>query len=628
MKTKLPKRLMMACLIISPFFSMAQKTFVPSDVSAKATLNFKEVAKNQANPETTTFMNPVVLQKLNQRNKLSQAFLKSPLLPKNKGAMKNIDLPETNGMFDDGSNGLAAPLKSPNPIIAFKGSKEARGNIYPPDPSGAVGPTYIMHTNNQEYVIADKSGATVLSMKVDTFWNGFTTYFAIAYPHVVYDSILSHFYISTLGVNTTTGDYSIMFGASSTSDPTGNWALYALDLGPSFIQDAPQMGYSKRWFTFTTMQYDTATYDFASSKVFLMSVAQMAGGTLSSLYSVVDSNFFSISPVETQDNNINNHYLVSNLGSDLDTGYLYLLHIGGPLAAPTYNYDGYITNATPWSFTPVYGSQNGTTDQIWLGNTKLTNAVYRKGKVWTSHTVYLPAASPTRAAAQWWSFSASTLAVSQFGRVEDNSNAKMYAFPSIAVNSQESMLLGYNEFSSTTYPSAAYAYHDASDAANTLRKSKTYKKGKATYFDGGSSGLTYNWGNYTSTSVDPSDGSFWTVQEYAEKPADKWGTWWANVKLVGPFAPEQTQVKEEVAVIQITPNPAKGYANLSWNADKAAAVKIQISNTQGVALITKQVNAQKGLNKLQVNINNLIAGVYTVTLFDGVHTRKAQLMVR
>ncbi len=625
MKTKLPKRFMIACLIISPLFTMAQKAFTPSEVSAKTNLNFKEKAKNQVMTETSNFMNPVFLQKLNQRGKLSQAFVKSPLLPKSNGRINNAELPEDN-VFSNGSEDKVP--KSPNPFAAFKGSKEAKGNIYPPDPGGAAGPSYIMHTNNQEYVISDKTGATVLAMPVDTFWNGFSTYFAFGYPHVVYDSVLSHFYITTLGINTTSGNYSMMFGASATSDPTGNWALYALDMGPAFIQDAPQMGYSKRWFTFTSMQFDTATFAFASTKVFLMSVAQMAAGTLSSLYSVEDSNFFSISPVETQDNNVNNHYLVSNLGSDTDSGYLYLLHIGGPLAAPTYNYDGYVTNARPWSTTPVYGSQNGTTDQIWLGNTKLTNAVYRKGKIWTSHTVYLPANTPTRAAAQWWSFSASTRAVSQFGRVDDNSNANMYAFPSIAVNADESMLLGYNVFSSTTYPSAAYSYHDYTDAANSLRKSKTYKKGKAAYFDGGSSGLTYFWGNYTSACVDPADGSFWTVQEYAEKPANKWGTWWANVKLLPSFAPEETPEKAELAEVHITPNPAKGLANISWNADKATNVKIQISNTQGVVLITKQVAAQEGINKLQLNIGNLVTGMYNVTIFDGTTTRKAQLMVR
>lgn len=626
MKTRLPKRLMITCLIISPFFAMAQQQLTPSNVTSKRTLNFKEATKNQANLEAATEINPFVMKKLNERNKLSQVFVNSPLLPKSKSTGLHADMPIGNSFSNNGNDDKI--LKSPNPLLAFKGSKEGRGKIYPPDPSGAAGPNYVMHTNNQEYVISDKSGGLVLSLPVDSFWSGFSTSFAIAYPHVQYDAQLSHFYISTLGVNTSTGDYTVMFGASATSDPTGNWSLYSLDLGPLYIQDAPQMGYSKRWFTFTTNQYDTSSFSFVSSHVTLMNIAQMAAGTLSSVFSLDDVNFSSMNPVETQDLNINNHFLVSNMGSSADTGYLYMVHIGGTPTAPTYTYDGYITNATPWSSSPVYGSQNGTSNQIWLGNTKLTNAVYKNGHIFTSQTVYLPAAAPTRAAAQFWDFTVSTRLVNQLGRVEDNNNVNMYAFPSIAVNSNNDILLGYNAFSSTTYPSAAYSYRNGADVPSSLRKSKTYKKGKASYFEGGSAGLTYYWGDYTSTSVDPTDGSFWTVQEYSEKPVDKWGTWWAHVDDVAFALENDGQKTDEVSVVSISPNPAKGFANISWNEGKASSVKVQISNAQGVVLITKQVNTQKGMNSLQMNISNLVTGFYSVTIYNGTDVKKAQLMVR
>ncbi|MBS1731416.1 MAG: T9SS type A sorting domain-containing protein [Bacteroidetes bacterium] len=628
MKTRLPKRLMITCLIISPFFVMAQKQFSSSPLPVKKVLNFKAASLKQvANVSTEDVgTNPLVLNKINLMKNLSKSFFTSPLLPKSKTSGNVKDLPIANSFANNGSDDKIA--KSPKPLLSFQGSKENKSKIYPPDPSGAVGPSYVMHTNNQEYVISDKTGTNVLTLPVDSFWNGYAgSVYAIGYPHVEYDAQLSHFYISTLGV-TTTGDYSLMFGASVTNDPTGNWNLYALSLGSEFIQDAPQMGYSKRWFTMSTMQYDTATFNFNSSGVYLMSVAQMANGTLSSVYSLDDNNFFSISPVETQDLNINNHYLVTNIGSSVDTGYLYVAYIGGSLIAPTYNYVNYVTKASPWSTTPVYGSQNGTSDQIYLGNTKLRGAVYKNGHIFTSHTVYLPATTPTRAAAQYWDFTVSSLAVNQLGRVEDNNNVNMYGFPSLAVNANNDILLSYNVFSATTYPSAAYSYRNGADAANSLRKSNTYKKGRATYFEGGNAGLTYYWGSYTSTSVDPSDASFWTVQEYAEKPVNKWGTWWAHVDDVA-FAPENTGTKDETAsVINISPNPAKGLANISWNEDNAASIKIQICNAQGLVLITQQVQGQEGMNTLQLNISHLVTGYYSVMIYNGKDVKKSQLMVR
>ena len=607
---------------------MAQNQLVPSKVASKTSINFKTLSlRQQANPVAATEVNPFITNKFNQQSKLSRVFVNSPLLPKSKTVGNNEDLPVANSFSN---NGIADKIaKSPAPLLAFKGSKEDRNKLYPPDPSGAVGPDYVMHANNQEYVISDKSGNLVLSLPVDSFWSGFAgSAVAFAYPHVEYDANLGHYYISSLGGSLSTGDYVELFGASVTNDPTGAWNLYAIDLGGLRIHDAPQMGYSARWFTFTTMEYDTSTFAFVASKVYLMSVAQMAAGTLSSVFSVEDVNFFSMSPVETQDAAINNHYLVSNLGTDADSGYLYVVHIAGTLAAPTYNYDGYVTKASPWSPTPVYGSQLGTSDQIWLGNTKLTGAVLRNSHIFTSHTVYLPAAAPTRAAAQYWDFTVASRVVNQLGRVEDNANVNMYAFPSIAVNSHNDILLGYNTFSSLIYPSAAYSYRNGTDAASTLRKSKTYKKGRASYFEGGSAGLTYYWGDYTSTSVDPTDGSFWTVQEYAEKPASKWGTWWAHVDDVA-FAPEnEGQKADQVSIVNISPNPAKGFANISWNEDKESSVKVQISNAQGVVLITKQVNTQKGMNSLQMNIGNLVTGFYSVTIYNGTDVKKAQLMVR
>ncbi|MEO8116830.1 MAG: hypothetical protein ABI653_04220, partial [Bacteroidota bacterium] len=371
MKTRLLKRSMITCLIISPFFTMAQQQLVPSKVAAKTSINFKTVSlRQQATTEVGTEINPIVANKMKQLANLPRTFVNSPLLPKSKSTGSNVDLPVANSFSNNGNDDKIA--KSPAPLLAFKGSKEGRTPIYPPDPSGAVGPTYVMHTNNQEYVISDKSGSLVLSLPVDTFWNGFAgSAVAIGYPHIEYDANLGHYYISSLGGSLSTGDYVELFGASVTNDPTGAWNLYAIDLGGLRIHDAPQMGYSSRWFTFTTMEYDSSTFAFVASKVYLMSVAQMTAGTLSSVFSVEDVNFFSMSPVETQDASIANHYLVSNLGTDADSGYLYVVHIAGTLAAPTYNYDGYVTKASPWSTTPVYGSQNGTSDQIWLGNTKL-----------------------------------------------------------------------------------------------------------------------------------------------------------------------------------------------------------------------------------------------------------------
>jgi hypothetical protein len=237
---------------------------------------------------------------------------------------------------------------------------------------------------------------------------------------------------------------------------------------------------------------------------------------------------------------------------------------------------------------------------------------------------------PKTSAIQWWEINATTLNPTQVGRVVNNPGNIKYGYPSIAVNKHNDVLLGYNQFTATTYPSAAYSYRNGTDPANSIRKTRVYKKGKAAYFDGGTDTVTYYWGSYSSTSVDPSDSTFWTVQEYAESPANKWGTWWAHVGHVSfaglASAPVQVTA-QNISSILISPNPANSVATINWSEANSAMVKIQVSNNQGNVLLMKEYSAQKGSNKISLNISNLISGVYSVNIFNGVDVKKAQLVV-
>jgi hypothetical protein len=42
------------------------------------------------------------------------------------------------------------------------------------------------------------------------------------------------------------------------------------------------------------------------------------------------------------------------------------------------------------------------------------------------------------------------------------------------------------------------------------------------------------WGDYSATVVDPDDISFWTVQQYAQRPSDgpRWGVWWGHLPIL------------------------------------------------------------------------------------------------
>jgi uncharacterized repeat protein (TIGR01451 family) len=175
-----------------------------------------------------------------------------------------------------------------------------------------------------------------------------------------------------------------------------------------------------------------------------------------------------------------------------------------------------------------FAPQLGSPSRIFIGDARIQNVVYRNGLLWTAHHVFLPTNGPTRSAVQWWCATPGGT-VFQHGRVDDGS--RFYAYPSIAVNQYDDMVLGYSRFAGNQYPSANYAFHGYQDTPGRLSADTVLKAGEAKFAvaDGGD----VLWGDWSAAVVDPvNDTDLWTLQEYAAAPVggiDRWGTWWGRI---------------------------------------------------------------------------------------------------
>ena len=100
--------------------------------------------------------------------------------------------------------------------------------------------------------------------------------------------------------------------------------------------------------------------------------------------------------------------------------------------------------------------------------------------------------------------------------------------PSIAVDQSGNTAIGYASSNTNLFPGIRYAGRLAADPPSDLGQ------GEAIMFTGTGSqtGTNGRWGDYSYTSIDPSDGmSFWTVGEYyANTSAFNWHT------RIGKFA--------------------------------------------------------------------------------------------
>ena len=62
--------------------------------------------------------------------------------------------------------------------------------------------------------------------------------------------------------------------------------------------------------------------------------------------------------------------------------------------------------------------------------------------------------------------------------------------------------------------------------------------------------------------------------------------------------------------VNLYPNPASNSASIEVSLNEASALDINIINSVGQVLMTKQVNAASGLNKVSLDINSLSSGMY------------------
>jgi len=108
--------------------------------------------------------------------------------------------------------------------------------------------------------------------------------------------------------------------------------------------------------------------------------------------------------------------------------------------------------------------------------------------------------------------------VYQQGTYAPDSNYRW--MPSLAVNANGSMAVGYSVSSSNMYPAIRYAGRLASDSPGTLGQTE------ASLIEGtGSQSGGYNrWGDYSSMSVDPDGCTFWFTTEYYETTGSNWQT--------------------------------------------------------------------------------------------------------
>jgi hypothetical protein len=192
---------------------------------------------------------------------------------------------------------------------------------------------------------------------------------------------------------------------------------------------------------------------------------------------------------------------------------------------------------------PMPAPALGSTNPLSTVDDRVFNAVLRNGHLWLAQNMCVDATGVAPVGAcpgtdrdgiRWYDITNNdtTPSQNQTGTAFDSavSNPLFYFFPSINVSGQGHVAMGSSESSAAVHPEAASMGRLSTDALGTMQAPTTYQASTFSYNLG--PGNPQRWGDYSYTSVDPSDDmTMWTIQEYANA-TDSWGV--EVVKLVAP----------------------------------------------------------------------------------------------
>jgi hypothetical protein len=452
-------------------------------------------------------------------------------------------------------------VSMPTPSATFPGITSAQSGCacLPPDTDGDVGPNHYIQAVNSSIKIIDKAGNELLA---PTTYNSFFSALGPATPcgnnqndgdgFVFYDHLADRWVVSDFAFPAFPGtSFYQCIGVSKTNDPVaGGWWLYALQVdpaNPSYLGDYPKFGLWPDAYYLTVNLFSNNT-TFNGVRVFALPRTAMINGTgaptpgaiaftiapatLGDAYSLVPARFrtgnappagaseyFLAINSSTTAGTVENQVFAWRFHVDFINPANSTFGVGaGHAPNDTVTVNGFVDGFTSSSSNIV--PQNGTPRLLdTLGDKLMTPLVYQNlggaESLYAAHTVNNNQNGTGPTAIRWYQFDVTggTIPAAPLQQQSYNNGADglWRWMPSIAVDAQGDVAIGYSVSSSTTEPAIKYAGRLASDSPNLLAQ------GEALLIAGGGhqTSTSGRWGDYSALSVDPADNfTFWHTNEY------------------------------------------------------------------------------------------------------------------
>lgn len=441
------------------------------------------------------------------------------------------------------------------------------GGYVPPDTNGAAGPNVYVETVNQSLAIynpkATGASATTDSLSHFFFTTGGLTRAdagsGLSDPVVAYDELIGRFIVGDQDVNFNTHVSAFDLAVSKTNNPTtlttADWNFYKLTTTETgFDADYPgNFGYNADAFVFTLNMFGVT--GGGHLQIVSVKASDLMNGVASPQVARNDLNDFSVRPTTMHGSVAGDPmWLVTEHGDGLTVDVIRMTNV---LGAASFAYTNLAV--TPYSGVVAPRNPNNTTITTNI-DSRIQKSAEANNIIVATHSVSV---SATQDVAQWYAFdvSSGTPTLAQQGRINAGPNTYV-VYPAIDINSSGQIGMTYMKAgtdTSTDYMSMWVTGRNPADASGTMQTAVKVPAGSgvANYDDFTSAGRA---GDLSGINVDPVDGTFWAVNEFANTQATaNWGTAIANFS---PNAPPPTSA--DLSVVKTGPSSVTAGTNASY----------------------------------------------------------------
>ena len=519
--------------------------------------------------------------------------------------------------YDNDQSNIQRVQGSRTPMPAIASFAGQNGGGYPPDPSGAVGPAqYVQAVNATPFKVYNKAtGATIMTAKnIGTLWSPATT--NDGDPIVLYDKYADRWFLAQFGLS----GNKIYIAVSTTSDPAGTYACYTYTSAgfPDYLkfsiwQDGYYMTSNQggRLYVFeraamltgtATARSVTATFTVGGTSGFWCPLPADADGTLPP--AATPCPFF---------------WMTDNTWSGAVDGVKY--------CKATVNW---VPTTATCTITPAVqittAAFNGTYTSSWddipqpgtaafldgIGGVATYRAQYRR---WAGYNTVLLnwgvliTTTPRVRAIKWVELRETTPGVwtlYQEGIYQPDSKSRWVGSMAMDDNGSISLCYARSSTAAGDYPSLCYTGRCAADPLGTMTFTESLVKAGT-----GSNTSINRFGDYSQTSLDPTDGlTFYHTGEYLGTSGAP-RTWIYSFQLPG-CAPTSISSAADLNnhVTAFTSNGQIDVKGENLNID--GELLVDLFDVNGKQLEAKQITVSGNSLETSFSTANLSTGTYLV----------------